>query len=461
MTNSTDIKNNKKLSKVELFLFIVLIIIFSFYSFSIAIKLGDHIIPDEPSHFLFSKYYATTFWIPADTPETYSRGWYIAHNPFLYYWISARVINLAKLIQPTINDASLLRILRLLSSLYSIGTIIFLNKLSCLIIPKKGWRLLPVFLLTNTLMFVFLSGGVNYDNMANLFAMSGVYYLVRVLSDHDYLKNSLLSMIFICLGCLVKFTILPLALSMFLAWLLFTIYKRKSVFPIHTRDTKSIALIVILSILILGNLLIYGHNLIVFGSITAHCSDILSESQCVLDPYFQRAQKYGPEGPMSLIEAVQQGFPHPLTYLFDFWIKDMFVKIYGIAGHKVYVPAHIIPFYQLFFLGALCLSFWSWKNVSFSRGSLLFFIIFYITVLFIKNYRTELSHTFHHFAIQGRYLFPVIGLVYTLVGYTISQVSSRVLRYATLISTIVLFLAGGPLKFIKLNNTVFINWFIH
>lgn len=461
MADPTDAANKQSLSKVELFVLIVLIIIFSLYSFNIAINLGNHIIPDEPSHFLFSKHFATTYGVPADTPGTYSRGWYIAHNPFLYYWINARVINLAQVIQPTINDTSLLRILRLLNSLYSIGTLIVLNKLSCLIIPKKGWRLLPVFLLTNTLMFVFLSGGVNYDNLANFFSMASVFYLVRVLSDHNYLKNSLLSMIFMCLGCLVKFTILPLAFALFLIWSMFTIFRRKSIFPLRIQGTKTIALVAVLSILIFGNLQIYGHNLIVFGSLTPNCTDLLTKSQCAFDPYIQRAQEYGPEGPMSLIEAVQQGFPHPLTYLFDFWIKDMFVKIYGIAGHKVYVPAHIIPFYQLFFLGALCLSFWSWKNVSFSRGSLLFFIIFYITVLFIKNYRTELSHTFHHFAIQGRYLFPVIGLVYTLVGYTISQVSSRVLRYATLISTIVLFLAGGPLKFIKLNNTVFINWFIH
>lgn len=461
MTDPTSAENIQKLSKVELLVFIVLIIIFSLYSFNIAINLGDHIIPDEPSHFLFSKHFATTYSIPADTPETYSRGWYIAHNPFLYYWISARVINLAKLIQPTINDASLLRILRLLSSLYSIGTLIFLNKLSCLIIPKKGWRLLPVFLLSNTLMFVFLSGGVNYDNLANLFAIAGVYYLIRVFSDYDYLKNSLLSMIFFCLGCLVKFTILPLALSMILAWFLFTIIKRKIVFPIHAWDTKSYILMFILSILVLANLLIYGHNLVVFGSITAHCSDILSESQCILDPYYQRAQEYGPEGPMSLLEAVEQGYPHPVSYLFDFWVRDMIIKIHGIAGHKVYVPAHIIPFYQLFFIGILCLAFWSWKDISFSRGSLLFFIIFYITVLFIKNYRTELSHTFHHFAIQGRYLFPVIGLVYTLVGYTLSQLSSKVLRYATLIATIVLFFAGGPFKFIKLCTTTFSDWFIH
>ena len=449
------------MSNAELCVFILLIVIFAFYSFSIAIKLGDHIIPDEPSHFLFSKHFATTFGIPADTPETYSRGWFISYNPFLYYWINARVINLAQLINPAIHDSFLLRILRLLNSLYTVGTLVFLTKLSCLIIPKKWWRLLRVFLLTNTLMFVFLSGGVNYDNLANLFAIAGVYYLVRVFNGRSYLKNSLAWMIFICLGCLVKFTILPLALSMFLIWLVYSFHKRKSIFPVSIRNTKTTALILLLSILIIGNILIYGHNLIVFRSITPVCNDILTKSQCDLDPYIQRARTYAPDGPMTLVEAVRQGYPHPLTYLFDFWIKDMLIKIYGIAGHKSYAPVKMIPFYQLFFLSLLCLAFSSWKGVSFSRGSLLFIIAFYVAVVFVTNYKSELNHTFNHFAIQGRYLFPVIGLFYTLVGYTLSQVSNRVLRYAFLITTILLFLVGGPLNFIRLYATKFAEWFIN
>ncbi len=450
-----------KLSKIEMILFIVLIFVFALYSVFIAINLEVQIIPDEPAHFLFSKYYATTLGIPPDIPETYSLGWYISHNPFLYFWINARVINLVRMINPSVNDTSLLHILRLLSSLYTIGTLVFLLKLSCLIIPKKGWRILPVFLLSNTLMFVFLSGGVNYDNMAIFFSMASVYYLTLVFTGRDYQKNTLRSVIYICLGCLVKFTILPLALPMFLAWFLFTVHKRKDIFPLQFRETQTILMTVVLFILLLGNLLIYGHNIIVFGSITARCSDILTETQCALDPYYLRAKQFGPEGPMGLIQAVEKGYPHPVTYLFDFWIKDMFSKIYGILGHKVYFPAHIIPFYQLFYLMIMCLSFLSWKDVSFSRGSLIFIVLFYLTVVFITNYKSELAHTFQHVAgIQGRYLFPIIGPLYVLVGYTLSRLPNKVLRFTVLAITLILFFAGGPFKFVKLYANVFSDWFI-
>lgn len=454
-------EENNKLTKAELLGLIALIAFFSFFSFSIALKLDNHIIPDEPSHFLFSKHFATTFLIPADTPETYSRGWFIAYNPFLYYWINARVINLAQFIQRDISDASLLRVLRLLSCIYTLGMLVFLNKIACLIIPKKGWRLLPFFLMINTLMFVFLSGGVNYDNLANLFSCIGIYFLMRVFSGKDPVKNILIALIFICLGCLVKFTITPLAFVMVLTSVIFTIRKRKDVLSGRIKDVNTTILATILAILVLGNLYIYGHNLIFFGSITPRCEDILTKMQCATDPYFLRAQEVSPTGPMSVLEAVRQGYPNPLSYLFDFWLKDMLVKIYGIAGHKVYIPAHIIPFYQLFYLAVLCLGFLKWKDESFQNWNLLFIVVFYVTVVFIKNYSSELAHTFHHYAIQGRYLFPVIGLIYVLVAYLLSQVSSKVTRYALLISTLALFLAGGPLKFIKLYDPIFSSWVIH
>jgi len=248
---------------------------------------------------------------------------------------------------------------------------------------------------------------------------------------------------------------------MFLAWFLFTVHKRKDIFPLQFRETQTILMTVVLFILLLGNLLIYGHNIIVFGSITARCSDILTETQCALDPYYLRAKQFGPEGPMGLIQAVEKGYPHPVTYLFDFWIKDMFSKIYGILGHKVYFPAHIIPFYQLFYLMIMCLSFLSWKDVSFSRGSLIFIVLFYLTVVFITNYKSELAHTFQHVAgIQGRYLFPIIGPLYVLVGYTLSRLPNKVLRFTVLAITLILFFAGGPFKFVKLYANVFSDWFI-
>ena len=208
------------------------------------------------------------------------------------------------------------------------------------------------------------------------------------------------------------------------------------------------------------NASIYGYNILVYQSLTPNCADLLNTTQCAISPYQQRYEKLGLEKRMTLLEAVQQGFPHPLAYVFDFWIKDMVIKTQGIAGHKVYIPSQIIPFYQLFYLGVLCLAFQSWKGINYQNGSLLFLIILYSLVLIRTNYRSELLYRFQHMAIQGRYLFPITGPVYILVGYTLSQVQNKVIRYGSVVASVVLFLAGGPIKFLKLYETVFFDWFL-
>jgi len=165
--------------------------IFLSYSLFLATNLRRGIIPDEPAHLIFSKHFSTTWGIPEDTFETYSQGWYIQHNPFLYYWINGRVINLFQTIIPSISEWQILVSLRILSVFYSLGTLLFCYLLSKEIVTGKWWQLLPPFLLSNTLMFVFLSGGVNYDNLANLLSMAGLFYLIRVLKKKNFVLNSI------------------------------------------------------------------------------------------------------------------------------------------------------------------------------------------------------------------------------------------------------------------------------
>ena len=72
----------------------------------------------------------------------------------------------------------------------------------------------------------------------------------------------------------------------------------------------------------------------------------------------------------------------------------------------------------------------------------------------------ELSSCVKHFALQGRYLFPIIGLVYGLVGYTQSRIKNRTLRIVVLALTLILFFVGGPIKFLTRYEGVFSTWFL-
>ncbi len=442
------------------FVFIVLLSIFVAYSAYLACNLQRGILPDETAHFAFSEHYSTTWAIPKDTPETYQYGWYIKQNPFLYYWVNGRALNALNLVVPGASDWQKLVFLRLLSVIFSAGTVVFCYLLSKEIIRHKWWQLLPVFLLTNTLMFVFLSAGVSYDNLANFFSFVGLYFLVRVMNGKDYLSNSLGWILFICLAALVKYPILPLALGMAVAWIIYTVYKRSFIFPLKINSPKLIVLGSLTALAIFGNLAIYGVNLLTYHSLTPACTDLLSKEQCELSPYVARDNQIALDHKMSIVESVQRGYPDPVEYVIYSWVPNMLNRIYGVLAHLSYFPTHIVTFYYLLLIWWLLLLVRYWKQPSFAIYSLLGIFLFYSLVLLYINYSSELSYGFKQIAMQGRYVFPVIGAAYVLVGSLFTIIKNRGLRLTTLIFTLALFFYGGPIKFIVLHNTVFNGWFI-
>jgi len=191
--------NRSKLwrSDIDKIILAAMLVVFLGFTLFLAFNLEAGIIPDEPAHFVFSNHFASTWGIPQDSLETYARGWYIDQNPFLYYWINGRVVNLLTFLVPSLSTRSLLVALRIVNVGFALGTVLGCYFLAGEIFKNKYWRLLPVFLLINTLMFVFLSSGVNYDNLANLLSMAGFLFLVRVFNKKQYLEYSLLWMIMI------------------------------------------------------------------------------------------------------------------------------------------------------------------------------------------------------------------------------------------------------------------------
>jgi len=87
--------------------------------------------------------------------------------------------------------------------------------------------------------------------------------------------------------------------------------------------------------------------------------------------------------------------------------------------------------------------------------------LFYVFVVFVTNYNSELTFGFKQIAIQGRYIFPVIGLFYVLVAYTLSKITNPKIKLITLAYTLILFILGGPIKFIHPSYIdIFSDWFI-
>jgi len=97
---------------------LVILLFFCFASVFVALRLNPSIAPDEHNHFLFVKEYATTLGKPVDNESTLKTGWVIKDNPYLYYWVSARVYEVMHWIKPNLTDWQALQGLRTFSVIY-------------------------------------------------------------------------------------------------------------------------------------------------------------------------------------------------------------------------------------------------------------------------------------------------------------------------------------------------------
>jgi len=214
-------------------------------------------------------------------------------------------------------------------------------------------------------------------------------------------------------------------------------------------------------LLIIGNLAIYGYNLIVYKAITPPCEAILTKEQCKQTQYYRRVEQYALDEKLTISESIDLGYPGPIKYIFSKWIPNFFARLYGIHGNSVAyysIPvykAHIILF---FWLVVITVAYW--RNYNFTTLSLLGVFLFYALILINESYKSELIFGFKSVRIMGRYIIPVIGIAYTFFSKVLKNVPRKLIRVPVLVILILVYLYSGPLTFILKYNTVFIDWFV-
>jgi hypothetical protein len=445
------------------FVFIVLLAIFFTYSIFLALNLSTGYIPDEDYRFKVSQYFAKTGYIPDDVPITRSSGEEQHRNPFMGYWIFGRALNLISLVIPNASDHQNLVGLRMVNSLFALGTVIFTYLISKEIIKNKWLRLLPVFMLTNTLMFVFLAGGVSYDNPTNFFCTLGIYFFIRTLKKKPFIINSLAWITSIAFGALIKHTVLPLAAVMFVIWVIYIIKNRGTITlqELNKNRFAVYALAVLLLVIVGLNIYLYGVNLIKYHSLKPSCYDTFSQEICDQSVFVIRAKELGLPQKLTLVEAFKQGYPDPIRFTFDIWIREMLKRIFGIMGGvDDYFPINI-AYFHIAFYWILVLASRYLRKISPIIKNLFFIFSFYVVVLIYTNYNSELAYGFYKYvALQGRYLFPVISIAFILCTFILEQVKNKFLRLGTTLALVLLFLYSGPIRFFWYHDSVFANWFI-
>jgi len=465
MINATTGKTIKKFwSKHDTnIIFVLLVIIFLFYTVFIALTLKPAINVDEERHFAVSKQFSTTIGIPPDVPETLILNAMINQNPNLYFWINGRIINLVNFLYPSASEWQLLVALRLLNVLYALGTVIFCYLFSKELIDHKWWQLLPVFLLTNTIMFVFLSAGVSDDNPTHLLCLAALYFLVRQFNNRPFLPNSLAMLISLASSTLIKHRVFPFVFPVILAWVFFIIKNHKKITPLQVKDRSTIILFIILFLLIWRNFSVYGYNLVRYHSILPSENDILTKEQREIKQlYFEKFSHVlkGWGYKISIPESKAYGYPGPIKYFFTTWIPVMLFRIFGVEGHWKYYQPLTLASSLILFIWLVLLTLTYWRDFNFKNLSLLGIFVFYTIILFIYIYNYELQLKFNLLFIQGRYMFSVIDIAFVFTAKVLMEIPRKLIRIPTLIIMIVIYFITGPLTFILQYKNVFSDWLV-
>ena len=440
------IKKLVKYKNTDKIVLAVVLAIFATFSLYLALNLRMGVSPDSYYHLEVSQAYSKTLGIPENTPETYQ--WRdITRIPYLSLWINGRILNLNEM---TFNFDEVM-VLRLSNVLTAVGTLILVYLISKRLIKNKWGQILPVFLLSNTLMFVFLSSSINYDNLTVLLSTAAIYFLVRFLQEPKKLSHSLFIFIFLLLGTLTKNSVLPLALVVFIVWAV-VMFKKKILKREYFEQfvtLPNILLTIGFFLLVILNFNVYGVNMITFGKLGPSCLDVLTYEQCLENGVFYRDIYKIPqvfEGNIfDAIKLILTGERIGPVRYFPYWVVQMSKKIFGIMGDKSLFMKYefLVPYFAYILLG-LFLVFKNRKKMKIEEKGLIAVFSFYtLIVAYYVNYWTYIKHDWMDLALQGRYIFPVISIMYIIFSkYLLSIKNKKLLGILTGL-LIIVFLLGS------------------
>jgi len=444
-----DKKLYKNLEKILLALILLLFLVFGSY---LALNIRRGIPPDENYHISVSEFYSETFLIPENSEETYRYG-EITRVPYISFWLNARLINL------NFTGIEGYIILRFFNLIISVGSLFIVYLIAKEVINKKYLNLLPPFLLANTLMFVFLSSAVSYDNLSNLFVYLTIYYFVRYFKNKK--TSALLSLIiFQILALLTKFTVAPvIVIELILLGL--SLIKSRNIKKILTDAFKRYKILsTIIAILIVLGFLLYGINFLKYGQVRVSCDNILTKDQCMQSALFARNENFEKFTFSNVSEfmTILKARITPFEYVSN-WLMAMFQRIYGIMGHRVLLMYKYFANIYLFLFSILTfITLRKWNKKDSLETKLIVLPIFYILILLIiQNYRTYFQLNKFGIALQGRYLFPVLPIIYIIFIRYLSEVNPKWVRIIITILLIIVFILGCiPFFFTYVPNS----WFV-
>lgn len=417
------------------------VIIFSLEALWLALVNRYGMAFDEGYHFGLIQFFSHHLnpIIKTQPSGTYNLG-AIAHNSsFLYHYLLSFPYRL--LAHFTSSLKTIVIILRLFNIGLAITNLLIIKRLLReLKLPKVPANLI-ILTFAFTPMLAVLAAQINYDNL--LLPLTSLTLLFTLIFVKQLRKNQLniqllLIILSVCLfASLVKFEFLAVFIGVVLVIgiELYSYWRRskksaateikKSFVQISKPAKASLAASLLLGLGLFT--IFYGVNIVKYHNPVPSCDQVLNIKNC--------SEYYAWDRNHTLAVNKPADAPHMnLGHYMYLWVRVMHYQIFAEivpTGGLVYIqPMFKIVVFLLSGLSVLC-ALLSWRKLV--RNKLLLLLVFismvYLLVLLGRNYHDYLQLG-QPVAIQGRYLLPVLPIIYALLGmgiYFVTQ-SRRLVR---------------------------------
>jgi hypothetical protein len=414
-----------------------------------ALRIRERVFPDEASWFAISRVFSRAAWLPVDSPESYPFG-LVTHLPNLYFFLMGKALLLNIL---PLND---LIFLRLVNVGIALLTVYFAWRLARALGTSPAVRALFLVMLTNTVMFTFVSGAINNDNLSSLLAVLALYSQVRFFQGRS-VGHGLLCTLSLLAGTLTKSVFLPYAAALVLVAL---VHERGRLLGIvRAWPVRRIAfrwqetLLALLCLLALGaNLLLYGGNKLRYGVLLPSMDKVLPVENCLQNRLFARdyVVREFKSGRLAMLDAQRlalrirepgdrasawsqlaeaestrnQG-PQPVMGRWRYareWVEVIVARTYSVAAHLSLFKyeSAFYPFYALFALAGL-IGLCRFQTLMLPGMAGVGFVALFHTVFLMQvvGYMMYSGSGFSGVATTGRYMFPALAAIYLVTAHAL------------------------------------------
>jgi len=413
--------------------FTVLLLWFIAKAIFFAFHVSPGLLPDEMFHLQLIDEYRHS-----KTPFPFNESWnstsptlekYVVfggtvERPYLFHLLFG---NALRFFSNSTFDFATIVTLRLINVILASLTVLVSFRLFRLLLSTKSELILAGVLSTNMLMFTFLASAVNYDNLANLFAVLAFYFFVKFLKKEDRVLHL---GIVICLGLLTKLSVLPLIVP------IVGIVMFQLLFSKEAREKLNCNAVLLGVFLLCFTLVLelYGANIYQYHTVNPNCAQVFSEDLCENNSFHVREKT---------TQRILKNEPHvnAIRYSF-FWAYHVIERTIGVYGKQgIEHPESAVTMVAILIGIALVTGLLYRKQFDATKLAMAAICLFHIlVVLFLWNY---LPHPYlSSWKIQGRYLFPVLSPLIILFVYSILLpfTSKRKSVVALLLATVFLYL---------------------